>query len=244
MKIILLISALLYISDSAHANYIQTNSENRSITIYTTYGYSDGDYWVIPIRVWVYEPRSYLVRLATRISRNFTDHNPENTEIFRNRIRYFAADSKSRRSVTIQFPGDPDEKHYLITDQRGNTSRTGINGFTSGKIKLPLETADEILKSRETDDGWLDIKAVTRGISGSGQVQLIEPEGLSIISDIDDTVKVTEIPAGARGVVRNTFYKEFSAAPGMSDLYGEWDHAAFHYVSGAPWQLYRPLSNF
>jgi hypothetical protein len=245
MKIILLIVTVFYFADSANANSLLTNSsDNRSITIYTTYGYADGDYWVIPIRVWVYEPRSYLVRLATRISRTFTEHNPENTEIFRNRIRYFAADSKSRRSVTVQFPDDPEQRRFLITDEHGNTSRTGINGFTSGLIKLPLETADEIMKSRETDDGWLRIEAVSRGISGYGQVRLIEPEGLSIISDIDDTIKNTEIPAGARVVVRNTFYKEFSAAPGMAGLYQEWDDAAFHYVSGAPWQLYRPLSNF
>lgn len=73
---------------------------------------------------------------------------------------------------------------------------------------------------------------------------MIEPKGLSVISDIDDTVKITEIPAGSRNVVRNTFFKGYSAAPGMAELYSEWDGAAFHYVSGSPWQLYRPLSEF
>jgi hypothetical protein len=245
MKLSILFCTLFILTGFNEANAGKENiSESRSITLFTSYGYLDNDDWVIPVRVWVYEPRSYLVRVATRISRSFTEHTPDNTQIFRNRIRYFAADSKSRRSVTIQFPGDSSQNRYLITDERGNTSRTGMNGHISGYIRLPADHAEKILESQQNNNGWLRMNAVSRGIDGSGYVQLIEPEGVSVISDIDDTVKITEIPAGSRVVVRNTFYKEFSAAPHMAEMYQEWDDAAFHYVSGAPWQLYRPLSQF
>jgi len=65
-----------------------------------------------------------------------------------------------------------------------------------------------------------------------------------VISDIDDTVKITELPAGSRVVIQNTFFKEFEAAPGMAERYAEWEDAVFHYVTGAPWQLYKPLTSF
>ena len=45
--------------------------------------------------------------------------------------------------------------------------------------------------------------------------------------------------------MENTFYRPFVAAPGMAERYrGLGDETAFHYVSGGPWQLYRPLAQF
>jgi phosphatidate phosphatase APP1 len=77
-----------------------------------------------------------------------------------------------------------------------------------------------------------------------GRVRLVESTGLSVISDIDDTTKITEIPAGPEVVVRNTFFRDFVAAPEMAKMYQGWNGASFHYVSGAPWQMYGPLSKF
>jgi phosphatidate phosphatase APP1 len=45
------------------------------------------------------------------------------------------------------------------------------------------------------------------------------PGGLSVISDIDDPIKVTEVPAGHRILYLNTFVREFRSAPGMADRY-------------------------
>ena len=65
-----------------------------------------------------------------------------------------------------------------------------------------------------------------------------------MISDIDDTVKITEIPAGDKIKVRNTFFRDFVAAPGMAKMYQGLGEASFHYVSGGPWQLFKPLASF
>jgi phosphatidate phosphatase APP1 len=75
--------------------------------------------------------------------------------------------------------------------------------------------------------------------------------GLSIVSDIDDTIKVTHVPAGKKTILRNTFLNEFQAAAGMRDRYqqmiadaGAAADVCFHYVSGSPWQLFDVLSEF
>ncbi|KAF9422890.1 hypothetical protein BGZ94_008469 [Podila epigama] len=82
--------------------------------------------------------------------------------------------------------------------------------------------------------------------SSHGLVNLIEPEGISIISDIDDTIKETNVTAGARTILRNTFLKEMREVEGMSQTYRQWWNrgAAIHYVSNSPWQLIPSLLDF
>ncbi|KAF9209713.1 hypothetical protein BGZ59_009992 [Podila verticillata] len=80
----------------------------------------------------------------------------------------------------------------------------------------------------------------------NGIVNLIEPEGISVISDIDDTIKETNVTAGARTILRNTFLKEMREVEGMSQTYQQWwkQGAAVHYVSNSPWQLIPSLLDF
>ncbi|KAF9305963.1 hypothetical protein BGZ74_008184 [Mortierella antarctica] len=80
----------------------------------------------------------------------------------------------------------------------------------------------------------------------NGLVSLIEPEGISVISDIDDTIKETNVTAGARTILRNTFLKEMREVEGMSQTYQQWwnQGAAVHYVSNSPWQLIPSLLDF
>ncbi|KAG0319632.1 hypothetical protein BGZ97_001754 [Linnemannia gamsii] len=79
-----------------------------------------------------------------------------------------------------------------------------------------------------------------------GIVNLVDPEGISIISDIDDTIKETDVVAGARIILRNTFLKEMMDVPGMAEVYKNWwkQGAAIHYVSNSPWQLIPSLLEF
>jgi len=81
--------------------------------------------------------------------------------------------------------------------------------------------------------------------AAAGTIQLVDEVGLSVISDIDDTVKVTNV-ADRRELLRNTLVREFAAVPGMARAYRAWQEsgAAFHYVSSSPWQLSRCLAAF
>ncbi|GJJ73958.1 hypothetical protein EMPS_06316 [Entomortierella parvispora] len=79
-----------------------------------------------------------------------------------------------------------------------------------------------------------------------GIVNLIDPIGISVISDIDDTIKETNIAAGARIILQNTFLNDMQDVPGMSQVYKRWwkQGAAIHYVSNSPWQLIPSLLEF
>ena len=80
---------------------------------------------------------------------------------------------------------------------------------------------------------------------GDGRIHLVGEEGLSVISDIDDTVKVTDV-GNRRELLANTLFREFRAVPGMPEVYRDWAAAgaAFHYVSSSPWQLAACLDGF
>ena len=78
-----------------------------------------------------------------------------------------------------------------------------------------------------------------------GRVHLVDSAGLSVISDIDDTVKETNV-ANRRELLANTFVRDFRAVPGIVEVYRDWQAlgTAFHYVSASPWQLAGCLERF
>lgn len=85
-------------------------------------------------------------------------------------------------------------------------------------------------------------------LSTTEEVQVTEPEGISVISDIDDTIKHSGIGNGAKDIFRNVFIRELHdlTIEGVKEWYGSMAQRGvqFHYVSNAPWQLYPVLTNF
>jgi Uncharacterized conserved protein (DUF2183) len=226
---------------------MESDPDNKNVTFYPTYGFKQDSSWVIPIRLWVSEPRSLLQTGLVNIGRlvdSLGADDPSETDCFSGRIRHFVADSKSREKVEFSFDDDPAEQLYRAQNSKGKYPHTNKNGFIGGTITLPTNKARELLQRQGSSDGWLTYRARSDDHHGVGRVRLLEPNGLSVISDIDDTIKITEILAGKKTVIKNTFFREYMVAPGMADKYREWKDAAFHYVSGGPWQLYRPLSDF
>ncbi|CAF1344848.1 unnamed protein product [Adineta ricciae] len=76
-------------------------------------------------------------------------------------------------------------------------------------------------------------------------IYLLHQHGTSIISDIDDTVKISNV-LSKRLLLKHTFYSYFKPVEGMSELYQKWcdQKCQFHYVSASPWQLYPALRCF
>lgn len=218
---------------------------NRA-TFYNTYGYVDdtADEWVIPMKIYLHDRRRSIERFSTSIAARRYSLDDDERERFRSRIAGIVADSESRERVGIIFDNDTTETTYYVRNDEGQRLRTDLNGRIDGKIHIPAEKASFLMEAQESEDGWITYRADSYIYEGSGSVQLIPPTGLSVVSDIDDTIKITEIPAGSRIMVRNTFFKEFEAAPGMARFYNQIEGATFHYVSGSPWQLYRPLEGF
>lgn len=222
----------------------ETTAAEKVVTIYPTYGYQKDAEWIIPMRLWVHERRRVAETTAKKLVADIDRSSPREIQNFRARISDFLADSESREEVSLGFDRDPIKQPFHLMDSNGRTPKSDLNGLIEGTLTLSREQADAILAQQASRNGWLSLTVVSKGHVGTGRVQLIAPEGLSVISDIDDTIKVTEIPAGPEIIARNTFLRDFKAAPEMATRYREWSDASFHYVSGGPWQMYGPLSEF
>ncbi|KAF9306098.1 hypothetical protein BGZ74_007566, partial [Mortierella antarctica] len=122
-------------------------------------------------------------------------------------------------------------------------------GHFDGTLRVSL---DEVDINRQEEGGghrrFLKLHAYHPDMTEHchGIVNLIDPEGISIISDIDDTIKETNVVAGTRIILRNTFLKDMRDVPGMASVYNRWwkRGAAVHYVSNSPWQLIPSLLDF
>ena len=219
--------------------------EVEQATIYPSYGYRSGAQWVIPMRIWVHEPRQLTETAITQLVADGRDRSAAEVERFQDRLSDLVADDESHEQVAFAFDNDPPGETFTLREADGTPKLSDLNGLIVGELRLTSARAQELLKAQGSNQGWLRLHVVSPGHRGDGRVRLIEPRGLSVISDIDDTIKVTNIPAGGEVVIENTFYRPFVAAPGMAEKYRRLgEETAFHYVSGGSWQLYRPLAGF
>lgn len=80
------------------------------------------------------------------------------------------------------------------------------------------------------------------------EIEITDDEGISLISDIDDTIKHSSISLGAREIFRNTFIRDLKGLTidGVQEWYGELHKMGvrFHYCSNSPWQLFPVIATF
>ncbi|MCJ1456337.1 hypothetical protein MMC28_006698 [Mycoblastus sanguinarius] len=85
-------------------------------------------------------------------------------------------------------------------------------------------------------------------LSATEEVRITEPAGISMISDIDDTIKHSGIGNGAREIFRNAFIRDLKelTIKGVKEWYSKMADlgVTYHYVSNSPWQLYPVLVSF
>ncbi|HJT34510.1 MAG TPA: phosphatase domain-containing protein [Pirellulales bacterium] len=191
--------------------------------------------WQAPIHGWLFKPdeRSLSRRFALGALRRALDlePTPEEEPVFQKRGWPFVVESGEDREIAVQLGS-----RYLLLEAAES------NGHCSGTVRLPAAEAKSLARGR-----WLRYQALATDEKRvlAGAFELVPPEGVSIISDIDDTIKVTGV-GNHRVVLQNTFLRTFEPVPGMPELYRRWAAAGavFHYVTASPWQLYPPLDEF
>lgn len=215
----------------------ETVEEGFEVTFYPAYGYRSGTDWLIPIRSWVHKNRVLRGQIITNLAQSKIGCDESEIETLKLRFGDFPDNDEFYEKVIIQFDSDPDKEQYLL-------GRSNLNGLVEKELKLSEEKARKLLESQGSTRGWLTFRAVSDELTGKGRIRLIEPEGVSVVTDIDDTIKVTEVPAEKAVILRNTFCRDFVSASGMAEMYMEMGDVPFHYISGGPWQLYGPLYDF
>lgn len=200
---------------------------------------ADGKAWELEIHGWIYEPERRALTLALLrkmlgIGDNLAG---EEKTIFEERTRAFLVDNEKGKRLSVRLGSEQFE-----------LPRSADNGHMTARVSLP---DGEVLRAAIRTDrvAKLPFHAATGRNDARrfyGEIHLLEPTGISVISDIDDTIKISEV-TDKKALLQNTFTKAFEPVPGMAEVYRDWSsrmNAQFHYVSASPWQLYLPLAEF
>ncbi len=222
---------------------VETLKKDEVVLFFPTYASFDAqqNMWEVPIHGWVYEPeqddihRQLLVHALTEALD--LDEDDAEEDIFARRARLFLVDNERGKRFSIRLG---DDVHEL--------DPSDANGHFRSILRLPRERVEALPQQPQATRLELHFNLLvgeheTRVFSG--RIHVIQPQGLSVISDIDDTIKITQV-TDTKEMLRNTFVREFAAVPGMAELYQKWAEqgATFHYISASPWQLYEPLEEF
>jgi hypothetical protein len=211
---------------------------DEDVIIFPTAAHLDleSNSWVVPVHGWVFEPADDSIWRSVLVDEllEWLELRPDlkNKEIFRSRARMFLVDNERGKTFDLESAG---------LDFR--TLPSSSNGHFRQALQINRKRA-----AIHLDGDWLSFEIDTETTGGrkfEGRVQLIPPKGLSVISDIDDTIKISSV-LDREELLINTFLKKYQPVPGMPEVYRSWakEGAVFHYVSGSPWQLYPFLTDF
>lgn len=202
----------------------------------------DGAAWNLEIAGLVYAPGTltFRGRLVLKALRRMMRVAPEafESDLFRQRLAGFLALGQRGRRIAVRIG---DETFRL-------KKKSKSNGLFRGEVRVDAERIETLRQTGAIScNNWLRFELESNdGLpAAEGRVQLLSEGGLSVITDIDDTIKLSAVHC-KRTLLANTFLRDFVPIDGMPRLYRSWadQGATFHYVSSSPWQLFQPLSEF
>ena len=197
-----------------------------------------GDAWIVPIHGWIFEPernsfsrRAVIHQLIDELDLDDDDHR-EAARILTARARWLLVDNERGKRIEIG-----------IGDRQYSMPPSAEDGHFEDALELPVDFVQQ-----HADDGRLSCRVVLDDDDDRqfvGTVTLVPNTGLTIISDLDDTVKISEV-VNRKRLLQRTFIEPFEAVPGMAGRYQAWhaDGALIWFLSASPWQLYSPLQTF
>jgi phosphatidate phosphatase APP1 len=204
--------------------------DDESVVLFNASAQVDGDGWLVPVHGWIFEPEAGSTwrrgaLAAAHQALGVSDRDPRSAR-FETVARWFLVDNERGKRLPITIGGT-----------QVTLPKTGSDGHAQLWVRVPASGGN----------GWLDMETRARdGRRFRALVQLVPRIGVSVVSDVDDTIKVTEVLGGKRRVLERTFLEPFEAVPGMAARFRDWRDggAVFHYVSASPWHLYPELSRF
>ncbi|ELR20531.1 uncharacterized protein ACA1_052190 [Acanthamoeba castellanii str. Neff] len=211
-----------------------------------------GEAIAVTVHGWLYHPkRDTNLRRAIIAGLKRTmpaAGNAAETLMVESRLSAFIVDNRRGKRVSVQFMSSSDNPgvHTLST-------LSSRNGHFEEELVIPRKQASLISyqqpSSHYPNARWVRFSSVLEDEQQTvfkGEALLLEDVGVSVISDIDDTIRISMV-CDKRKLVLYSFLKQLRAVPGMAQLYRGWEAefgARFHYVSGGPWQYYPSISEF
>ena len=208
------------------------SSDEQVMFLPSTARWVDDGRLELRIEAWVYEIErraGLTTAFADQLGLDLDAMDAADRARFYARTQLFRVDSESGKDLVLDFDAQP-MVTLPRTDRAGRVrTRVTMEHASANAMSLPFQ-----LRMPPGDP---------RGFSG--RALIVPANGLSVVSDIDDTIKHSHV-RDRRELMLNTFAREFTAVPGMAERYQALaaQAVAVHYVSSGPIQLYPPLAAF
>lgn len=153
-----------------------------------------------------------------------------NDDMIRKRLSNFMAQSVPNTEIMVELKRSDTkdnagtEGKTVFTDSNGHFNDTVVTRYKPTLIYTRSVTNEDIEASRST--------------------LIVPPDGLGIVSDIDDTVKNTGVTCDKRDLMKNLLLNDvckWKISPVVSwycNISSQSELISFHYVSNSPWQLF------
>ena len=253
--------------------FVDALPENTHITLYPNYcKHDNGEYvtrvkGIVTATGIVSRKNRFLLSMARRISK-LNDANTVDQSQFENDLQdaitnqdnyKYKDDDSSISSSSVTLPNDT-----VKTRMEGILAKT-IPGTSLNVTIGSEEPVDQLSGAKLTTDnfGIFDVSIVTPykpsyvaassvidpSILQTTTLEIIEPRGVSVITDIDDTIRLTGVLGDKREVFRNIFSKPYSSCEvtGVAQWFKELHDVykcPIHYVSNSPWQVFNVVQGF
>jgi Uncharacterized conserved protein (DUF2183) len=224
-------------------------NEDEHIVFYPAYGFQDADgQWKLCIRGRIFERVGLSADFSSTVASllgvgkteddiaslglNSGERDPH--QLFAERVKPFLVEGERGETFPV-----------TVLEEECDMGESDASGYFETAVLLPPDRVVATL--RKQGQPWVSF--TTRDRKGQrefrGQSQLLPPTGITVVSDIDDTIKDTNI-SEPREMVANTLFRPFRAVAGMTEVYRSWEQrgASFVYLSNGPYQLYQPLAQF
>ena len=224
-------------------------NRDESVVFYPSYGFKDVDgAWKLEVRGTIFEEREILKHLPGLALRLAGVPSPDKlanllekiaddidaVQYFKERTKAFLVDAESNEQFEINLLG-----------QINKIGKSNSHGYFENVVMLPNDPVNALLQQESIPLVSFVAPDNDRERFFSGKSQILQPAGTTVVSDIDDTIKDSNVPEPIQLII-NTLFLPFRAVEGMADVYQNWHKhgASFIYLSNSPYQLYEPLTQF
>ena len=254
LRLSLLAATLLMFASSTTAADESPIKSDEVVQFFRTAAWWDAkkNLWQVPIHGWIYQPTDSTVRkkaVATLLRKQYQlAATADTASNFAERVNLLLSDNERGKAITVVLG-----KHQV------QLKSSNANGHFQGYIELDAEEAQQFAQGNTatsetittadpvvTAKTIVTYKTVARdGREFFGESIVLPQEGMSLISDLDDTIKISDV-TDRKQLIDHTFFQNFQPVSGMAQWYRELSAqgVSVHFVSSSPWQLYEPLRRF
>jgi hypothetical protein len=195
--------------------------------------------WISPVSAVVFRPTELdgIRNVFLEVTSNIAHRLGYDQEVAKERFEIFFRDLKRGKQLFLTWPG---------AERCVQIGPTSTGGIATGEIRIPNAA---VTRSHPFARRGTTIHAERPNPSiplkhdldiASRFLAAIPYRGVSIISDIDDTIKITGV-GSIKTLLTNSLLKSFKPVPHMAAVYRRWARwpvdVAFHYVSSSPWPM-------